>query len=330
MAISLRCIRKPATAAILLLSVLALNAHAQAICEGQGSCLDAILNAAHAGREAEELALMHEMRQKARGNAPTPTAPSPPPKHPLPLRLPEMLGVGDIDTALVLLVGNADKALAGLPEYHRALALAYLKTNRVDDARHLLEDALERDPVYAPYWTDLAIVYARQGRHERAVSSLVVADTWAGDPAALRDDYRQAARDTPEPGMGVDFEAALQVIAANEAAQARAEGALAPVQWRAAGAAPAHTAAVIDFGSCARPEYPKPALRYLETGTTTLHFLVGADGSIQRVRKMRSSGHPDLDNAAAFSLAACRFRPATVDGKPVATWQPVQYVWTLE
>ena len=44
----------------------------------------------------------------------------------------------------------------------------------------------------------------------------------------------------------------------------------------------------------------------------------------------RSSGHPDLDEAARAGIAQCHFNPALKAGKPVETWQKMQYVWVLE
>jgi TonB family protein len=79
-----------------------------------------------------------------------------------------------------------------------------------------------------------------------------------------------------------------------------------------------------------RPDYPRASLRYLETGKVTWAFLIGADGRLQDVRKLQSSGFADLDAAAILPFASCRARPAMVDGKPVAGWMPVQYVWTLD
>ncbi len=58
---------------------------------------------------------------------------------------------------------------------------------------------------------------------------------------------------------------------------------------------PVRVAAVTDFNTCAKPEWPKASLRNEETGITK-----------------------------------CRFKPGTVDGKPEQSWTQVSYVWTLE
>jgi TonB family protein len=45
---------------------------------------------------------------------------------------------------------------------------------------------------------------------------------------------------------------------------------------------------------------------------------------------LRSTGFPLLDQAAMEGLSKCRFRPGSVDGKPVQSLASMQYVWTLE
>ncbi|MES2016769.1 MAG: energy transducer TonB [Pseudomonadota bacterium] len=90
------------------------------------------------------------------------------------------------------------------------------------------------------------------------------------------------------------------------------------------------SAAVVDFNSCAKPEYPKSSARNEETGTVTVSFLIGVDGKMKDSKVTKSSGFRDLDKAAQAAIGRCPFKPATVDGKPVETWHPVQYVWTLD
>lgn len=93
---------------------------------------------------------------------------------------------------------------------------------------------------------------------------------------------------------------------------------------------PKRTAAVVDADACAKPRYPRASLRDEESGTVTLAFLIGTDGLVQDSRVERSSGHPRLDEAARQALALCRFRPATADGRPEASWARLKYVWRIE
>jgi periplasmic protein TonB len=101
-----------------------------------------------------------------------------------------------------------------------------------------------------------------------------------------------------------------------------------------AAAAPAATgvriAAVADFNTCAKPEWPKASLRNEETGTVTLSFLIGTDGRVADSKVVKSSGFRDLDKAALAGIGKCRFKPGMVDGKPEQAWMQMQYVWTLE
>ncbi|MGV7208997.1 energy transducer TonB [Oxalobacteraceae bacterium A2-2] len=90
------------------------------------------------------------------------------------------------------------------------------------------------------------------------------------------------------------------------------------------------TAAVVDFSTCAKPEWPKSSLRNEETGTVTLSFLIGTDGRVADSKVVKSSGFRDLDKAAVAGISKCRFKPGTIDGVPQQAWQQMQYVWTLE
>jgi carboxyl-terminal processing protease len=98
---------------------------------------------------------------------------------------------------------------------------------------------------------------------------------------------------------------------------------------RAAEDAPRPKPRMIDFSTCARPEYPKADLRANHTGTVTILYLVAPDGVVKDSKISKSSGYAGLDEAARAALAACRFTPAAVPTDAPA-WQPVQYVWTIE
>jgi len=87
---------------------------------------------------------------------------------------------------------------------------------------------------------------------------------------------------------------------------------------------------LVDFASCAKPQYPADAVAAAHTGTVTLGMHVGLDGRVDATRIMRSSGHRNLDTAARDALALCTFVPGQAGGKPLAAWTAVQYVWTLE
>lgn len=86
--------------------------------------------------------------------------------------------------------------------------------------------------------------------------------------------------------------------------------------------------AVVDFASCAKPMYPHDDLAAGHEGTVTLRFRVEATGTVSESKVAKSSGFPGLDESARQAIEKCRFKPPLVDGKPVATWTHVQYVWT--
>jgi protein TonB len=94
-------------------------------------------------------------------------------------------------------------------------------------------------------------------------------------------------------------------------------------------AAPARVAAVVDSSACAKPDYPKNALRNGDTGTVTLALLVGTDGRVADARVEKSSGFRELDRAAQVGLGLCKFKPGTLDGVPYQSWTKMQYVWSL-
>ena len=88
---------------------------------------------------------------------------------------------------------------------------------------------------------------------------------------------------------------------------------------------------VIDAArSCKKPEFPPAARRLGEQGTVTLHMLIDIDGAAIRSEVVSSSRHFRLDQAAQNALSLCRFKPGTVDGKPVQSWALLQYEWKLE
>ena len=95
-------------------------------------------------------------------------------------------------------------------------------------------------------------------------------------------------------------------------------------------AAPVRTAAVVDARACDKPEYPPAALRAQETGIVLLAFLIDVNGSATEGRIERTSGSRRLDEAALKALGMCKFRPATVDGKPERAWAKIEYEWKID
>lgn len=87
--------------------------------------------------------------------------------------------------------------------------------------------------------------------------------------------------------------------------------------------------AVANLTACALPQWPKESLRKGESGAVTLKFLIGDDGKVLDTVVRKSSGFPALDEAARAGLQKCTFTPGRYEGKPIAQWMPIQYVWKL-
>jgi TonB family protein len=89
-------------------------------------------------------------------------------------------------------------------------------------------------------------------------------------------------------------------------------------------------AAHIVPGSCPLPIWPPAALRALETGATTVGFMVDEGNTLRETTIITSSGSEALDRASMEALNRCKFNAATGDGKPIAAWGRMQYKWTLD
>jgi protein TonB len=84
-------------------------------------------------------------------------------------------------------------------------------------------------------------------------------------------------------------------------------------------------------GKCESSYYPPIAIRLNQTGTTTVAVHIGADGSVESVSLVDSSGHDSLDQAASRCIqSAWHFKPAMQNGQPVATVKEYSIVWKLQ
>ncbi|GAB2497895.1 energy transducer TonB [Arenimonas alkanexedens] len=78
------------------------------------------------------------------------------------------------------------------------------------------------------------------------------------------------------------------------------------------------------------PRYPRQALRSGATGTVLLRVLVDAQGWPQQVQVETSSGHRELDRAAAEQVQSkWRFHPATDRGRPISAYALVPIGFNL-
>nr|WP_315481140.1 M56 family metallopeptidase [uncultured Undibacterium sp.] len=89
----------------------------------------------------------------------------------------------------------------------------------------------------------------------------------------------------------------------------------------------------INFASSGcQPEYPKIALEKQETGVTRLKVFMAADGKIQKVDVVKSSGWPNLDSAVTGQLLSGKCKGTILKSKGasrIITTQ-VEYVWKLD
>jgi protein TonB len=68
---------------------------------------------------------------------------------------------------------------------------------------------------------------------------------------------------------------------------------------------------------CEKPSFPTISRRMEEEGSVTLNIFVGVDGNVSKINIQKSSGYKRLDEAAKNESMKWRFKPATLDGKPV-------------
>lgn len=292
-------------------------------CPDQNTCITALLASAKAGEHANEVAQMARLtslapdwqeskkkKQKARPETGT-----------------EATGVGAPAAALTSVLQNAKQDFGLMPAYRRALTLQYLQQKQYHAAEDEAKEAIRLQPYYAPLWTDLAAVFMAKGQGDDAVAALLIAHNWAGNPAAMREAYVQAAQASDSAAV---FKQAVELADQHAARLAQAEAASPALIIGAKDPATGKKVARPGIASFPKPSWPLASLHYEETGKVTLAFLVDADGKLQRAKKLKSSGYVELDNAALLALASGEFTPAEEDGKPVAAWMVMQYVWTLE
>jgi protein TonB len=78
------------------------------------------------------------------------------------------------------------------------------------------------------------------------------------------------------------------------------------------------------------PDYPRDSRRRGEQGTVVLDVEVSADGHVESVAIVSSSGYPRLDEAAALAIREAQFTPALLDGRAVGGTVRVPYRFRLD
>jgi periplasmic protein TonB len=146
---------------------------------------------------------------------------------------------------------------------------------------------------------------------------------------------RPAAEEKPAPRTASTAPAAIQE--SSQDTKPAPHATLAPPVTAAPPAPPAPPAPVRTSASDASyaatnrtPPYPRISLSNGEEGTVILRVLVTAEGTAGAVEVKASSGHALLDESARKTVMTWRFKPATIDGKPVSEWYQVPIPFKLQ
>ncbi len=84
---------------------------------------------------------------------------------------------------------------------------------------------------------------------------------------------------------------------------------------------PVRLAAVLDGRSELQPSYPSSEQRAGTEGSVTVRVLVGTDGRVKAVEKVRAASEGFFRSTERQARLHWRFKPATLDGRPVESWQ---------
>ena len=79
-----------------------------------------------------------------------------------------------------------------------------------------------------------------------------------------------------------------------------------------------------------QPRYPQASMRRGEQGRVMLRVFVTAEGRVERVEIITSSGYPRLDHAAEDEVLRWKFTPARQGDKPVAASVSVPIDFRIE
>jgi TonB family protein len=75
--------------------------------------------------------------------------------------------------------------------------------------------------------------------------------------------------------------------------------------------------------------YPPLSVQNGEQGTCYVHLFVEGDGSVPAMQLFKSTGYGRLDSACIAAFNGVSMIPATLDGKPVASWVNFPIAWVL-
>lgn len=76
--------------------------------------------------------------------------------------------------------------------------------------------------------------------------------------------------------------------------------------------------------------YPPQGITNSWTGTTVIGFTIDTEGNIKNLQIKRSSGHPELDEAAIRCASSWRYKPAIQRGQPIEVPWTTNVKWSLK
>jgi protein TonB len=93
--------------------------------------------------------------------------------------------------------------------------------------------------------------------------------------------------------------------------------------------APVRTAAQLTSGDL-QPPYPTAEQRMEREGRVVIRVTIGADGRVHAAEKVSATSNAFYEATERHARARWRFRPATVDGRPVETTRTMTVVFQLD
>jgi protein TonB len=95
-------------------------------------------------------------------------------------------------------------------------------------------------------------------------------------------------------------------------------------------AEPVRRDAQIDPHSELKPPYPASEQRMGNEGTVTVRVRIGTDGRVKSAEKLRATSDAFFQATLRHALRSWRFKPATVDGRPIESSKVMTLHFTLE
>jgi len=95
-------------------------------------------------------------------------------------------------------------------------------------------------------------------------------------------------------------------------------------------AEPVRTEAQIDRRSILQPDYPALEQRAQNEGSVTLRVLIGVDGRVKSAERVSAASEAFWRATERHALRHWRFKPATVDGRPVESRKTITVHFRLD